>query len=191
MRRVGIATFGRRHRVVVVALGVLVLLVAVVAALGGFGRSDRPVRTVDVEQRVELGQFAWTVHGAQVVDRDEDGEPFEEEPLHVLVDVTVESIGQETGNLTRDLIGIRVGPDEFLPFDLDTSQLHPNLPLRLELILLAEEDQLAEIPGTVDVWLGAQNYAWTNLLHSGPEWSVPRWAAIVTDVPLTDGRGPR
>ncbi|MGO1974955.1 MAG: hypothetical protein ACTH2Q_18530 [Propionibacteriaceae bacterium] len=187
----GIASFGRSHRTALVLAAVLVLLLGVVAALGGFGRSDRPVRTVAVGQRVELGQFAWTVHGARVVDRDEDGEPFEEEPLHVLVDVTVENISDESSGLSKDLIGIRVGPDEFLPFDLDTSGLHPNLPLRLELILLAQEDSPLEIGGHTDIWLGAQQFAWTNLINSGPEWSVPRWAAIVTDVPLADDRGSR
>lgn len=191
MPRVGIASFSRRRRTALAVGVVVLLLVATVAALGGFGRSDRPVRTVDLDQRVELGQFAWTVHGARVVDRDEDGEPFDEEPFHVLVDVTVENIADKTSNLTRDMVGIRVGPDQYLPFDLATDQLHPDLPRRLELILLAEEDTLPEVGGQTDVWLGAQQYEWSNLLYSGPEWSVPNWAAIVTDVPLTDARGPR
>ena len=169
----------------------LVLVIGGVAVLGGFTRSDRPVRTIDVGQRVELGQFAWTVHGARVVDHDEDGEPFDEEPLHVLVDVTVENIADETSSLTTDIIGVRTGPEEYLPFDLTTDALHPDLPLRLELVLLAEEDQLPAITGTTDVWLGAQQYAWTNLLNPGPSWSVPTWGAIVVDVPVADDRGPR
>lgn len=192
MRRVTLAALARRHPRRLLAAGVVLLLVALVAALGGFGRSERPVQTVAVGERIELGQFAFTVHGATVVDRDEDGEPFDEAPLRLLIDVTVVNTSDESGHITSDLIGIKKsGGDDYFTIDSSLNEMHPDLPQRFEVALQADEASLGAIPGDIDVWLGEQVYGWTNLLNSGPEWSVPHWAGIVADVPITDGRSGR
>lgn len=187
-----LAALVRRHPRRVIAAGVALLLVALVAALGGFGRSARPVQTIAVGDRIELGQFAYTVHGATVIDQDEKGDPFEEAPLRLVIDVTVVNIADESGTMASDLIGIKkAGGDDHYTIDSSLERTHPDLPQRIEVEVQADEESLGAIPGHTDIWLGEQVYAWTNLLNSGPAWSVPHWAAIVADVPVTDGRSGR
>lgn len=180
----------RRPRRLIVGACVA-LLVAGIAVLGGFAPSDRPVRTVSVGERIELGRFAYTVHGARVVDRDAEGESFDGRPLRLLVDVTVVNVSDESAALSSDLIGIRTSGQRWSSADASTESLHPDLPRRLQIEVPADRQALGPIPGHTDIWLGEQTYGWTNLLNSGPQWSVPHWAGIVADLPVADGRGPR
>lgn len=170
----------------------VVAVLALIAALGGFARSDHPIAEYLPGSRIELGRFAFTVHSARLIDHDEEGEPFDEEPLRVLVDSTVENISDESGILGEKLVGLDDGADDWFGLDYEsTVLLHPGLPRRLELVLPATEASLGADPTKITVWLGEEKYGWTNLLNSGPEWSVPNWAATVSDVPLADERGRR
>lgn len=170
----------------------MLLAVGAVAALGGFARSDRPLPAYDVGERVELGQFAWTVHGASVVDQDEDGDPFDDKPLRVLVDATVELIGEESDGLSSGMLGVRPVDGETLPSEGISDEFHPGLPRRVQIEVPLDEEALGSVlPERTDVWLAASEYGWTNLSQPGPAWSAHIWSGIVADVPLSDDRGPR
>lgn len=192
MSRIGaVSRLARRRPRRLIAGACVVLLVAGIAVLGGFSQSDRPVRTVSVGERIELGRFAYTVHGARVVDRDAEGEPFDGPPLRLLVDVAVVNVSDESAALSSDLIGIRASGDQWYSIDSSSESLHPDLPRRLQVEVPADRASLGTLPGLTDIWLGEQTYGWTNLVNSGPEWSVPHWAGIVADVRVADDRGPR
>lgn len=167
-------------------------MLVVVALAGGFGRSERPAPTHELGERVELGRFAYTVHDATVVDRDEDGEAFDDLPWRVLVDVTVENIGEETISLGSRLVGVEPRRGDIAPNDSHGEDLQPGLPRRLLVEVPVDTDVFGgDVPRRFDLWLGSQVYEWSNLLNSGPAWSVPNWSALVIDVPLADERGAR
>ena len=170
----------------VLAVGVVVLLVGVIALLGGFKRSDHPVPTFDTGERVELGKYEFVIHDARLVDRDEDDEPFEDHRYRLIVDLTITNTSDETTSISRDLIGVQEADGTRLGNESDVNDLQPGLTRRLEIPVLADENPAKG--GRADLWLGEQVFAWTNKLTSGPEWSVPTWAAMVTDVPVKDER---
>ena len=129
------------------------------------------------------------MHKARLVDRDEDGDPFDEHPWQLLVDVTVTNIADETSSLSSGLVGIEVAED-VVPNEHESAALQPGIPRRMEVVVPLEEGDV-KVPGRVDIWLGEQTYDWTNLIQPGPAWSIPNWAAIVTHVRVADDRGPR
>lgn len=179
-----IRAWGRSRWGLVVGIGLL--LVAVIAVLGGFKRSDQPAPTVDAGETIALGKYELTVHDARLVDRDEDGEAYDDHPYRLLVDLTITNTSEETTSVSSDVIGVRESDGSFLGNESAADALQPRLTRRIVVPVLADENPAKA--GRADIWLGEQVYDWTNLLTSGPEWSVPTWAAMVTDVPVKDDR---
>lgn len=170
-------------------LVVLGIVVAVVASLGGFGRSDTPRPTIGPGESIELGQYKLAVERARVVDIDDRGEPFDDGMLRVMVTTKVTNVSEESTSFGEGLVGVADRSAEIYSNKTDTSTFHPGLKRTVEVSVPVPANRLAVSSGRIDIWLGARTYDWTNLAMSGPAWSVANWAAIVTDVPIDDQRG--
>lgn len=176
-------------------VGVLVALVVAVWAFGGFRETSDTLPRAAVGERVDLGRYAITVTGAHLTDTDEDGKPlkdFDQKPLTVLVVSTrVEMLDVEAGRPpfgSEPAVRVQDGrsPWDSLP-RADGDPLHdavqPGVPKEQDIWFVAP----ARTPTAVRVVLGTQDYDWTNMINSGPDWSsvaVP--AVTVADVAVED-----
>ena len=176
----------RRRWQAVVALGGLICIVAV---FGGFSRSDHPLPTIAPGDQIELGQFAFVIDSARIVDVDDDDEPFEDGMPRVIVSVKLSNISDETTSFGEGLIGVYEPHGKVYVNKTESSSFHPDLEREVEISVPVPASRLPHHDGKIDVWLGARTFGWTNLALAGPAWSVPNWAAIATDVPVSDERG--
>lgn len=127
------------------------------------------------------------MNSARVTDRDDDGEPFDDGLPRLYIETTATNTSEESTTFGSNLLGIDAADGSIIGNEVVTTTFHPDLERTVDVeIIVDDESELRR--GSLDVWVGAQVYDWTNLAYSGPEWSVPSWEAFVPNVPLTDER---
>jgi len=193
-------TMGTRTSRALIGMGAaLILVVGLVLAFGGLRETTHSLPEAAVDQRVDLGRFAVTVHRAYLTDKDEEGRPLSKDKprRHIVVEATVEMLDEEAGSFpagrkTGSALLIQDGRSPWTSLEPDTGggpddPLQPGIPTQARFYFMPP----AAVPATVRVVLGDQAYGWTNLINPGPEWSsvaVP--AVAVPDVPLDDRTRP-
>ncbi len=171
----------------------VVLALGLIAAFGGFARSDERPPAIGLDERVALNLAALTVHDVRVTNVDSDGKPFpgSNAPAAVIVvRARVELLDRRSRTVSADqLLLVKVdGLDDPLKDSFTygaTATLQPGLPAEVEWSFVSPDP----VPTTVNLVLTRPTFEWSNLLNEGPAWtSAGPYTYVIRDTPVRDDR---